>query len=335
MSTYAALETTDSLDWADLQILDISAFNKPREKEKLASHLKSALQTHGFLYIINTGLETEQISQQFSLAQTIFTLPEEEKNKYIDHESIPALGYKPPGERTMSSGMTDNVEIYDDPKYNAFFREYPRPSPCIAQQAQTESFCRHLHNHVLYRLLILTAIALGMKDEEALWKIHNFDAQSDCHLRYMVHHPRTAKEAEILRRDADDSDIIHRHRDFGTYTLLLSQPVAGLQVWVEKVRKWQWIKPLSGSIIVNVGECLEMMTNKYFKAPLHRVVVPPEDQRHLARFSTIYFTRPDEETPLYILDSPFITKGSGEKPKFRTIGDWQRNIEWVIGYNYA
>ncbi|KAJ5803465.1 2OG-Fe(II) oxygenase superfamily protein [Penicillium pulvis] len=322
-------------DWAELEVLDISAFNNTREKEKLASQLNAAIQTYGFLYIVNPGLETAQVSQQFALAQAIFSLPLEEKNKYIDHESIPTLGYKPSGERAMSSGMTDHVEIYDDPKYNSFFREYPRPGPCIAQQAQTETFCRYLHSHVLYRLLVLTAIALDLKDEEALWKIHNFDAQSDCHLRYMIHHPRTAQEAEILRKETDDSDIIHRHRDFGTYTLLFSQPVAGLQVWVEKMGKWQWIKPLPGSIIVNVGECLEMLTNSFFKAPLHRVVVPPEDQRQLARLSTIYFTRPDEDTPVHVLDSPLISKASEEESKFRTIGDWQRNVEWVIGYSYS
>jgi isopenicillin N synthase-like dioxygenase len=39
-------------------------------------------------------------------------------------------------------------------------------------------------------------------------------------------------------------------------------------------------------------ETLEFLTGGYLKAPIHRVTIPPEDQRHNLRLSVIYFTRP-------------------------------------------
>jgi len=155
----------------------------------------------------------------------------------------------------MTVKIKDCVEIYDDPKYNLFFNDYARPPPCFKEKAYTERFCKHLHTQVLHRLLILTAIIMEMDDEEALAKLHTFDALSDCRMRYMVQHPRMPEELKVLEQaDDGEDDIIYRHTDFGTYTLLSSQPVAALQAR-SKGGKWKWVRPVSGSIIGNVGVC--------------------------------------------------------------------------------
>lgn len=154
----------------------------------------------------------------------------------------------------MTRCLKDNVELYDDPKYNSFFKDYARPPPCVDKKAQTERFCRHLNDRVLNRLLVLTAIIMEMDDEEALLKLHNFKALSDCHMRYMVQHPRTVEDVTKLQEAQDgDGDIVHRHTDFGTYTLSLSQPIAALQVRLQDGDSWKWVRPLPGSIIGNVG----------------------------------------------------------------------------------
>jgi isopenicillin N synthase-like dioxygenase len=222
--------TAENLHWMDVVTLDFSIFNEPGGKQKLPRDLKHAIHNIGFFHILNFGLSQAEISRQFSLASSIFTLPQTLKDQFIDRKSIPALGYKPAGERTMTAGIKDCVEIYDDPKYNLFFNDYVRPPPCFKEKEYTERFCKHLHSQVLHRLLILTAIIMGMDDEEALAKLHTFDALSDCRMRYMIQHPRTAEGLKVLEQaDDGEDDIIYRHTDFGTDTLLFSQPVAALQ----------------------------------------------------------------------------------------------------------
>jgi len=48
-------------------------------------------------------------------------------------------------------------------------------------------------------------------------------------------------------------EVIYGHTDFGTFTFLFRQPVAALQVRLEEEKTWKWVKPVPGSITVNVA----------------------------------------------------------------------------------
>jgi hypothetical protein len=178
-------ETKADLDWADLVTIDISTFDQPGGKEKFLAQLKEAIHKIGFFYLINFGLSQDQVDQQFAEASSIFQLPMEEKMKVQVDKSLPGgpLGYKPLGQRT--------VELYDDPKYNDFFKDRARPAPCVQAKVENEEFCRHMHYHVLYRLCVLVGIIRELEDEEGLWKMHNYERVSNCHMRYMVQHVPT------------------------------------------------------------------------------------------------------------------------------------------------
>lgn len=104
-------------------------------------------------------------------------------------------------------------------------------------------------------------------------------------------------------------------QDFGSFTLLFMQPIAALQVRLDPTNRapdapeeWKWVKPIPGTITVNVADTLSFLTGGYLKSSVHRVVMPPEDQRHLSRYSVIYFSRPDDETKLEAVESPVIKR---------------------------
>jgi isopenicillin N synthase-like dioxygenase len=245
ISQYQSIaETKADLDWADLVTLDLSIFDQSGGKEKLAAQLKEAIHTIGFFYLVNHGYTQEEVDQQFALASDIFQLPMEEKMKVAVNKSLPGgpLGYKPHGQRT--------VELYDDPKYIDLFEDRARPAPCVNQAEQTEKFCKHMHYHILYRLLVLVGIIMELEDEEALWKIHHYEKMSNCHMRYMVQHVPTKEQRE---REIRTGEVIYGHTDFGTFTFLFRQPVAALQVRLEEENQWKWVKPVKGSITVNVA----------------------------------------------------------------------------------
>lgn len=88
------------MDWADLVTLDLSKFDEPGGKEALARQLFEALQTIGFFYIVNFGLEQEEVDRQFAIGKAVFDLPTEEKLSYrADLENGGYNGYKPLGLR--------------------------------------------------------------------------------------------------------------------------------------------------------------------------------------------------------------------------------------------
>ena len=95
-------ETHEQLDWAELVTLDLSQFDKPGGKEKLAAQLEHAAHHVGFFYVKNFGISQEEVDRQFALGREFYDLPLEEKLKYHSIEDLERgeyNGYRPAGLR--------------------------------------------------------------------------------------------------------------------------------------------------------------------------------------------------------------------------------------------
>jgi isopenicillin N synthase-like dioxygenase len=84
---------------------------------------------------------------------------------------------------------------------------------------------------------------------------------------------------------AEDEQGVGAHKDSGFLTLVLQDVEAGLQVEAEN-GTWIDAAPLPGSFVVNIGELLELATDGYLKATVHRVVAPLAGRE---RLSVAYF----------------------------------------------
>ncbi|KAK2597556.1 hypothetical protein N8I77_012335 [Diaporthe amygdali] len=295
-------ETQHDLDWADLVTLDLAKFDEPGGKEALARQLFEALQTIGFFYIINFDLAQEEVDRQFAIGKAVFDLPTEEKLSYrADLENGGYNGYKPLGLREIKPGIFDNTEIFNIPKFIPAF-ERRQPEVINAKRAEIEHFARHIHHNIVHKLLVLFAIVLELPNENYFLSSHRYDEKSDCHLRYMKYHHRSKQENEAL-----ENVWVKGHTDFGSLTLLFRQPVAALQVRAPE-GGWKWVRPHPESITVNVADALEMLTNGFLKSSIHRVVVPPPDQRDADRLGVLYFVRPEDDLQLRPVQSPVLER---------------------------
>ncbi|KAI9733989.1 MAG: hypothetical protein M1834_002646 [Cirrosporium novae-zelandiae] len=312
-------ETKYDLNWADLVTLDLSQFDKPGGKQKLAAQLFDAIQKIGFFYIINFGFTQEEVDYQFAIGREFFELPTEEKLKYrADLEHGGYNGYKPLGIRELKPGHYDNTEIYNIPK---FIPEYTRPHPEVIKEHwnKIEHFGRHIHEHIVGKLLVLLAIILELPEDYFL-QSHRYNEKSDCHLRYMLYHSRSAEENAEL-----DNVWVKGHTDFGSLTLLFRQPVAALQVRTPE-GQWKHVKPYPESITVNIADSLQFLTNGFLKSSIHRVIAPPEDQANIDRLGVLYFVRPEDKTELTPVKSPVLDclnyQSTDNSAKGITAGEW-------------
>ncbi|GMP84830.1 hypothetical protein CsSME_00038202 [Camellia sinensis var. sinensis] len=83
------------------------------------------------------------------------------------------------------------------------------------------------------------------------------------------------------------------HSDFGLITLLATDDVYGLQICKDKdakPQKWEFVAPLKGAFIVNLGDMLERWSNCIFKSTLHRVLGNGQE-----RYSIAYFVEPNHD----------------------------------------
>ncbi|GIZ49205.1 hypothetical protein CKM354_001224000 [Cercospora kikuchii] len=317
-----AKESKFDLDWADLITLDLSQFDQPGGKQRLANQLRDAVHKVGFFYITNFGLSQEEVDRQFAIGKEIFALPEEEKLKHRARlEEGHYSGYRPKGTIELFPGLRDNVEMYNIFKH---LPELERSHPEVIHEnrAEIEKFQRHIAEDVIQKLLVLISIVLELP-EDYLSNGHRYNDLSDCHLRYMIYRARTPEE------NAKYKNIYSRgHTDFGSLTLLFRQPVAALQVLMPD-GSWKWVKPYPGSITVNIADVLQFWTNGYLKSSIHRVHAPPEDQAHLNRLGLLYFLRPAHDLDLKTVDSPLLRRlglkddSDGQAADIKA-GDWVR-----------
>ena len=85
------------------------------------------------------------------------------------------------------------------------------------------------------------------------------------------------------------------HKDACVLTLLLVEPAtAGLQVQYQN--GWLDAPPLPGAFVVNIGELLEVATNGYLNATLHRVLSPAPGTD---RISVPFFYNPSRSRPRF------------------------------------
>ena len=189
--------------------------------------------------------------------------------------------------------------------YNVFkfTPELTRSHPPVIEhhRAKIEAFQRHIAQDTVQKLFTLIALVLELP-EDALTNGHKYDDVSDCHLRYMIYHARSAEE------NARFQNVYSKgHTDFGSLTLLFRQPIAALQILAPD-GSWKWVKPYPGSITVNIADVLQFWTNGYLKSSVHRVVAPPADQAHLDRLGLLYFLRPAHDLDLEVVDSPLLKR---------------------------
>jgi isopenicillin N synthase-like dioxygenase len=86
------------------------------------------------------------------------------------------------------------------------------------------------------------------------------------------------------------------HEDINVITLLLGAEEGGLEV---KQNDGAWIaaNPPPGSLVVNVGDMLQRLTNHVLPSTTHRVVNPTPERSRFPRYSTPFFLHfaPDYE----------------------------------------
>ncbi|OJD33684.1 2og-fe oxygenase family oxidoreductase [Diplodia corticola] len=319
------LETKYQLDYADIPILDFGEFDRPGGVERLVAQTKEAVEGTGFFYVDNFGLSVDEINEQWELGKKILALPDEEKLKYrAALEDGDYNGYRPLGAIEQFPGLRDNWECYHIFK---FIPEHERAHPAVVREhlAQIERFHRHVHEQVAYRVLRLLALTLEMAEDFFVDR-HRYEARCSSFLRYMKYHPRSAET------NARYKQIYTRgHTDFGSATLLFSQPVGGLELEARDGAGWKALRHREGSIIVNTADMMHFWTKGYLHSCMHRVVAPPPDQEHMERFGLIYFLRPSDSARLEVVDSPLLHRlGLVDQPESEelrakrqvTVGEW-------------
>lgn len=115
--------------------------------------------------------------------------------------------------------------------------------------------------------------------------------------------------------------------------------MTSLQVRDYESTEWKYVQHIPGAIIVNAGETMKWWTGDYFKAAIHRVFQPPEDQQGRDRCSVFYFCVPNDDVVINtLLDRSPVLRDAGvamahEPGKAPTSKEWSNGRIAITGRN--
>jgi isopenicillin N synthase-like dioxygenase len=280
---------------ARIPTLDIRRFDTDRER--FVADLGAAYREWGFCGINGHGIGEDVIGGAYRAFQAFFALPDAVKRQYHVPGIGGARGYTPFGiETAKDSKYPDLKEFWH------VGREIPRDStyaevmPPNVWPSEVPGFREAAYG--LYTALdalgsrVLSALALHIGLPEN-WFADKTNFGNSI-LRPIHYPPITAPDIPNVRAGA--------HEDINLITLLVGASAAGLEV-LSRSGEWVPFTAEGDTIVVNIGDMLQRLTNHVYPSTTHRVVNPPGEAARQPRYSTPFFLHPNPDFVIATLPS--------------------------------
>jgi len=283
-----------------LPVLDLRRFAADHpDRDAALEELRTISRSVGFFYLEGHGIPQGEIDRLTALARQFFSLNEEQKLEIEMRKSPHFRGYNRAGFE-YTRGTQDWREQVDfgpererpplaagDPPWKRLIGPNQFPSALPELRIAVLKWIDDV-TAVGLRILRAFSEALGQKPDVFAPIYSNGPNQ----LLKIVRYPG---------RDQTESDQgVGAHKDGGFVTVLLQDTVGGLQV-DDGSGGWIDAPPKRGTFVVNIGELLELASNGYLRANIHRVVTPAAGGD---RLSIPFFLGANLAASIPILDLP-------------------------------
>lgn len=247
--------------------------------------LADACEYWGFFRLVELDLEKGATDQFLAAMNVFFGLPHEKKRQLSRTEKNP-WGYF---DEELTKNRQDWKEIFDlgldqsDPHYQS---QTPWPSN-LPDFRDTMLHWHHLCETISLTLLESIAQSLGLPQT----LLTPYFTQGNSSFLRLNHYPVCKAPANADEDFPTSGHLgIYHHTDAGAVTVLLQDDVSGLQVRHNDT--WQTVACEKDSLIINVGDLVQVWSNDRYRAPLHRVLANSKKDR----FSAAFFMNPDFST---------------------------------------
>jgi len=250
--------------------------------------LNNALKEHGFFSITEHGLSTDVLKRCYQSSKDFFSLDYKIKSKYHNPDFKGARGYTPKG---IETAVGENV-----PDQKEFWHHGPNIDETYDASIPKNIYIEELPDFNLnFDQLFIELNAIGLRILKVIAKSLNLDenyfvnwAQKGNSLLRPIHYPPVHDLSNIHRARA--------HEDINLITLLVGAEEGGLEV-LNNNNEWIKVKPSSNAIVCNIGDMMQLVTEKKLKSTTHRVV-QYSDQECRSRYSIPFFLHPSPNTNL-------------------------------------
>ena len=269
-----------------------------RARRELCAQLNRVCHEIGFFYIVNHGIPAAVSANYLAAIRAFFALPlaireaiERGWEKLGSELTNNEVDYR----EQIDIGVERNAIPDPDPYYLALVgpNQWPSAASLPGFRETVEDYFARLRE-VARQILRIMSLALGL-EELHIEKV--FGENPSPYLK-LIRYPQT------LQRGYG----VGVHKDSGFLTLLLQDETAGLEA-LSNDNTWYRVDPLPGSLVVNTGELLQLITHNYFIATPHRVI----NHATRERYSSAFFLQSRFEHAARSVADRYRTDRSGRK----------------------
>ncbi len=274
-------------------ILDIRRFDRlgdPNERAAFVREVHAAYREIGFIGVTRHDIPQELIDRAYAAVKAFFALPIETKAQYQVGKGG-ARGYTPFGvEHAKDSPAVDLKEFWHVGREHvpgaAWTKDYPPniwPTEIAGFREATWGLYTALED---LGNRVLRAVALGLGLDERYFEDKTDHGNS---ILRPIHYPP-------IRDGLGDPGSVRsgQHEDINLITLLVGSGEPGLEV-LSRQGEWVGVTTIPETIVVNVGDMLQRLTNNVLVSTTHRVVNPPKPYCDVPRYSIPFFLHPNSE----------------------------------------
>ena len=264
------------------QIPELSFADIEKGDSNSINILSDALEDHGFFSITEHGLSNELVDKCYQLSKQFFDLEYEIKNKYSSVGSKGARGYTPKGiETAVGENVPDQKEFWHHGTVvdDTFDQKIPK-NIIIDEMPEFNKYYDELYLE-LHKIgsRVLSVIALSLDIDKNFFTPWIEKGNS---LLRSIHYPPVDSNLNPHRARA--------HEDINLITLLIGAEEGGLEV-LNKDGSWIKVSPSSEAIVCNIGDMMQLVTDKKLKSTTHRVIQDKLTESK-PRYSIPFFLHP-------------------------------------------
>ncbi|OMO85195.1 Oxoglutarate/iron-dependent dioxygenase [Corchorus capsularis] len=250
-------EANESIPTIDFSLLTSS---NPEERSKVIQDLAKACQDWGFFMVTNHGVPESMMKAMIEACAAFFELPEEEKQEFEGKHVLDPIRCGTSFNVSVDKVLfwRDFLKIFLHPHFHAPTKPSRFSEIALEFSKRVQQVAKEILRGISESLgLELDYIDKAMNLENGL-QLMAANLYPPC------------PQPELAMG-------LPPHSDYGLVILLIQNGIGGLQV--KHKGKWINVNPIPNSIIANIGDQIEVLSNGKYKSVLHRAVVNNKDTR--------------------------------------------------------
>ncbi|WOH12736.1 hypothetical protein DCAR_0832246 [Daucus carota subsp. sativus] len=235
-----------------IPVVDLGCLDKdPMSHQEIVDKVRCASETFGFFQVVNHGIPVTVLEEMLHGVHRFFEQDTEVKKQFYTRDLSRKVVYN------------SNFDLFTGRAAN--WRDSlscsMAPSPPLEELPEP---CRDIQIAFSEQVMKLGITLFGLLSKALGLDINHLeDMECAKGLELFCHCYPPCPQPELTLGTT-------KHTDFHFLTVLLQDQIGGLQILYQD--HWIDVPPLPGTLIVNIGDLLQLLTNDRFKSVEHRVV---------------------------------------------------------------